>query len=389
MPAVTLPSIHRARAVHRARVGRRRWAFMAGCFVGLLVSSCASRGCHQEASRPGAGASRKDGAVSLGLVRSPLDAKDTAGAKQRLVELLRRQLNERSGATARQGQWDFWSEASSRYRLENGERAYLMSFRRFSRVRQQGFLVIASISGQNAVLYGFWQVPAGIDDIHVMDMGKAGRMIYTVAFDTSGNHRRIYHNLLRYDGRALSSVWSYRLSYHVSRPKSFKPVSVTFRDEDGDGSREVRLRIPGKDTPHLWKHRWALFRWDPPSNEFLPLRNLAYTPVSLQKPLWAAFGFLEAVQGRSEKAARRFGAMTPGCRHMDDLYGTMARRGYRVSGRLRRKTRAASSRARRAVVLADLERQRDPHRYVGEIHLVREGSTENGWRVCRIRLFRL
>jgi|AMFO01.1.fsa_nt_gi hypothetical protein len=354
------------------------------------LSGCLLAACRQEpaGSHPAPAASSAP-AKGRSLLRSPLDAKDTAGAKQRLVELLRRQLNERLGVTQRQGQWDFWSEGSSRFVLPSGERAYLMSFRRFLRTGQQGYLVITSIAGQNAAVYGHWQVPAGIDDIHVMDVGKAGRMIYTVAFDTTGNHRRIYHNLLRYDGRTLTSVWSYRLSYNVNRPRSHKPVSVTFRDEDGDGNREVRIRIPGKDTPHLWKRRWALFHWDAPSNAFVPLRNLAFTPVALQKPRWAAFGFLEAAQSRSERDARRFGALRSGCRHIDDLYDAVVRRRYRLAGRIRYKAPADPYRSRRARVTAPLTRPKDVHRYLAEFSLVREGRGENGWRVCAIRFFRL
>jgi len=322
-------------------------------------------------------------------LRSPLDAKDTAGAKQRFVELIRRNLNARHQDREAGGRWAFWSEGSSRYKLENGERAYLMSFRRYSAKSQKGFLVIGTISGQNTVVHGYWSVPAGIDDIHVMDMGRAGRMIYTVAFDTTGNHRRIYHTLLRFDGSRLSPVWSYRLAYHVEEPETYEPVSVTFRDEDGDGTREVRLRIPGPDTPHLWKRRWAMFKWDPPRNEFLPLRGLAFTPVSLQKPLWAAFGFLESVRTRTAKAAQRFGANRRSCRNIEDLWHAMVRRGYRPVGPLRRKNDVDAFGDREASVLSDLSREGDAHRYLAELKLVREGDGLNGWRVCRIRFFRL
>jgi hypothetical protein len=372
-------------------------------FVGLLLlapGGCQRRGCSgrcepeaarpRPATRPATRPAKLPARPGEGKhLRSPLDAKDTAGAKQRFVELIRRSLNRRLRNRRARGRWAFWSEGSTRYKLENGERAYLMSFRRYSARSQEGFLVIGTISGHNTVVHGYWSVPAGIDDIHVMDMGGAGRMIYTVAFDTTGDHRRIYHTLLRFDGSQLSPVWSYRLAYHVAEPETYKPVSVTFRDEDDDGTREVRLRIPGPDTPHLWKRRWAMFKWDPPRNEFLPLRGLAFTPVALQKPLWAAFGFLEAVQTRTRKAAQRFGANQRRCRNIDDLWHAMVRRGYRAVGPLRPKGNVDPYHSREAAVLTDLERKGDARRYLAELKLVREGDGLNGWRVCRIRFFRI
>ena len=360
--------------------------------LAALLAGCQGRGCAQQSPAPAAGASprtRAPSSPSGSPLRSPLDAKDTAGAKQRFVELVRRSLNARVRDPSREGRWDFWSEGSTRYQLPSGERAYLMSFRRFSARSQEGFLVIGTISGQNTVVHGYWQVPAGIDDIHVMDMGKAGPMIYTVAFDTTGGYRRIYHNLLRYDGSKISSVWSYRLAYEVEQPKTYKPVSVTFRDEDRDATREVRLRIPGKDTPRLWKRRWVMFKWDAPRNEFLPLRGAAFTPASLQKPLWTAFGYLETLRTRSRKDVHRFGATQRGCRNIDDLWDQMLRRGYQPVGPLRRKHKTDAYRARRAYVLTDLVRKDQAQRYLGEIQLVREGTSLMGWRVCQIRFFRI
>lgn len=322
-------------------------------------------------------------------LKSPLDAKDTAGAKQRFVELLRRNLNRQITDRAKQGEWDFWSEGSTPYTLPDGSRNWLMSFRRTSPTSQAGYLVIGTIFGHNTVVHGYWKVDAGIDDIHVMDMGKAGAMIYTVSFDTTGSKRLIYHHLLRFDGRAIKAVWSYKLGYDVGQPRTYKPVSVTFRDEDKDGTREVRIRIPGKDTPRLWKRRWAMFKWNAPRNEFTPLRGLAFTPVSRQKPLWAAFGFLEAVRKKSRANARRFTTDSRRCRTMDELWDAFIRRKYKVVSAPRRKRTVAPYRDRKAWVLVDLERPGDAHRYLAELELIRAREDLNSWVLCRIRFFRL
>lgn len=361
----------------------------------LLILMAAAPGCRKHAGRPASGRSGATGkdksrfTSSVGPLKSPLDAKDTAGAKQRFVELLRRELNRKITDPARQGRWDFWSEGSSRYTLPDGTRAWLMSFRRTSPTSQEGFLVIGTISGQNTVVYGYWKVNAGIDDIHVMDMGKAGKFIYTVSFDTTGVKRVIYHHLLRFDGRALKAVWSYRLGYELLQPRTYKPVSVTFRDEDKDGTREVRIRIPGKDTPRLWKRRWAMFKWNAPQSEFLPLRGLAFTPVSGQKPLWAAFGFLEAVRLGTRNQMRRFGTDRRHCRSVEELWDTFVRRKYKPVGAPRRKRAVAPHKDRKASVLVDLERPGDSHRYLAELELVRERKDLSPWTLCRIRFFRL
>lgn len=348
--------------------------------------------------------------------QSPLDAKDTAGAKQRLVEILLRSLNDEIRDPATEGAWDFWSDGSSSYVLPGGGAALLMSFRRTSPTSQEGFLVIGTISGQNTVVHGFWRVPAGIDDIHVMDMGAAGPMIYTVSFDTSGRHRKIFHHLLRFDGEKIQSVWSYALDYVVEQPKTYRPVEVSFRDEDGDGTREVRVRMPGADTPRLWKRRWATFKWDPAHNEFIPMRGLAFTPVGAHKPHWAAFGFLEALRVRSLQDARRFGSDTPGCRHIDDLWEVFTRRKYRPVGLPRRadevpaqsfsldpskgipqslaqsasrsSAQGTSASPSQGTVVVDLERPDDPSRYQAHFVLRRAPPGEDGWRICIVRFFR-
>ncbi|MFH2010689.1 MAG: hypothetical protein ABI333_29075 [bacterium] len=358
----------------------------------LLVIAPLQAGCRKHAAAPAARQTPESrprrSAVGTPLL-SPLDAKDTAGAKQRFVEILRRRLNSRIKDPSRQGQWDFWSEGSTSYTLPGGSRAYLMSFRRTSPQSQEGFLVIGSISGQNTVVHGFWRVMAGIDDIHVMDMGKAGPMIYTVSFDTTGMKRLIHHHLLRYDGRTIREVWSYKVGYDLEQPKTYKPVSVTFRDEDSDGTREVRIRIPGADTPRLWKRRWAMFKWDPPRNEFLPLRGLAFTPVARQKPLWAAFGFLEAMRTKAHAHALRFGSNQRGCRTAEGLWELMRQRRYRAVTPPRRKQATAPYRDRRASILVDLERPKDPHRYLAELELRRDPGGLNQWGICNIRFFRL
>jgi len=363
----------------------------------LSALALAAPGCRRHASKPASGSrsaspaitAKKSRRSTASPLKSPLDAKDTAGAKQRFVELLRRSLNRQITDPARQGQWDFWSEGSTRYTLADGSKAWLMSFRRTSPTSQEGFGVIGTILGQNTVVHGYWKVDAGIDDIHVMDMGKAGAMIYTVSFDTTGNKRLIYHHLLRFDGKAVKAVWSYKLGYNVEQPRTYKPISVTFRDEDKDGTREVRIRIPGKDTPRLWKHRWAMFKWNAPRNEFTPLRGLAFTPVSRQKPLWAAFGFLEAVRLRTRDDARRFATDRRRCRTMDELWDAFVRRKYKPVGQPRRKRAVAPYRDRKAWVLVDLERPRDAHRYLAELELIRERDDLNSWVLCRVRFFRL
>jgi len=358
----------------------------------------AAPGCRRHASKPATGSAgprsstrKPDPSLSSSSspLKSPLDAKDTAGAKQRFVELLRRKLNRKITDPAKQGEWDFWSEGSTPYKLPNGSKVWLMSFRRTSPASQEGFLVIGTIFGHNTVVYGHWRVNAGIDDIHVMDMGKAGAMIYTVSFDTTGTKRLIYHHLLRFDGRAIKTVWSYKLGYDVDQPHTYKPITVTFRDEDKDGTREVRIRIPGKDTPLLWKRRWAMFKWNAPRNEFSPLRGLAFTSVSLQKPLWAAFGFLEAVRLRTRESARRFTSERRHCRSMDELWDAFIRRKYKVVSAPRRKRPTNPYGDRKAWVLVDLERPGDSHRYLAELELQRERDDLNAWTLCRVRFFRL
>ncbi len=357
-----------------------------------LATTLAGPGCRRHAGKPQRSGASSTDRLSAGAgspLKSPLDAKDTAGAKQRFIELLRRELNRQITDPTRQGQWDFWSDGSSSYPLADGSKAWLMSFRRTSPTSQEGYLVIGTIFGPNSVVHGHWRVNAGIDDIHVMDMGKAGLFIYTVSFDTTGNKRAIHHHLLRFDGRSLKAVWSYQLGYNVIRPKTYKPVSVTFRDEDKDGTREVRIRIPGKKTPRLWKRRWAMFKWNAPQNEFLPLRGLAFTPVSKQKPLWAAFGFLEAVRKRTRPEARRFTTDKRHCRSTDELWDAMVRRKYKAVSTPRRKRKVAPYSDRKASVLVDLERPGDSHRYLAELEMIRAGGDLNSWALCRIRFFRL
>ncbi|MDY0003178.1 MAG: hypothetical protein RBU30_17900 [Polyangia bacterium] len=400
------PSNHRQGATSLTRRGRRtggpkspraaaRLAGLgAGVLLGLLALAgsgrCDSSRCDphpagpiakQEPQRP-----RTD-PTEANILRSPLDSKDTSEAKQRLVELVRRNLNEQVKDPTREGLWDFWSEGSSRYPLTAKESAYLMSFRRLTGLGQEGFLVICTISGQNTVVHGTWRAPAGIDDIHVMNMGAAGTMIYAVSFDTTHSRRRIHHHVLRHDGARISEVWSFSMSYEVSRPKTYKPVSVSFRDVDKDGVPEVRLRIPGAQTPRLWKRRWALFKWDAPQNEFLPHRGLAFTSAATHKPLWAAFGLLEAVREGSLEDARRFGADRQGCRPLDDIWETFFRRQYRPQGQPRLLGEHEGDKGRRARVMVDLERPKETSRYQAEIELRR--MDDETWRVCQVRFFRL
>jgi hypothetical protein len=319
---------------------------------------------------------------------SPLDLSDTAGAKQRFVEILRHHLNERVKDPAREGQWDFWSEGSSAYALPNGQKAYLMSFRRVSPTDQEGFLVIGTIFGTSTVVHGSWRVPAGIDDIHVMSMGKAGPMIYVVAFDTTATRRVIHQVLLRYDGQAIQRVWSYTTGYDVTAPQTYQPANVSFHDEDGDGVPEVRLRIPGKDTPKLWRRRYAVFRYQGhPVNEFLPWKGLAFTPAAQHQPHWMAAAFLEAIRQQTRDELPRMVADQPGCKPADELWEVLQPARFKVvsAPRYPRPVQAATD--RQADVHVDLEQPKDGRRFLGELKLVRTGGTFLGWRLCKIRLY--
>jgi hypothetical protein len=352
------------------------------CLVCSLAAACRHR--------DGGPAEQRQPQRSRGTAapHSPLDLSDTSGARQRFVEIVKHSLNERIADGVRQGQWDFWSEGSSPYPMPGGQKAFLMSFRRVSPTEQEGFLVIGSILGMNTTVHGSWSVPAGIDDIHVMQMGKAGPMIYTVAFDTTSTRRVIHQHVLRFDGQTIRPMWSFTTGYDVTTPQSYQPPNVSFHDEDKDGVPEVRLRLPGKDTPKLWRRRWAVFRYQPPPvDAFVPWKGLAFTPSARHQPLWLAAALLEAIQVKGRDELPRMVADQAGCKPADELWETLQPQRFKVVSPPRLTRPVDPLAARQADVHVDLERPKDGRRYLAELKLVRPAAGYLGWRLCRIKLY--
>ncbi len=319
---------------------------------------------------------------------TPLDRGLGSDAKLSFINLVRYRLNLSlpKGAVER---WDLWAEGSAPFPLPDGKRAFLLSFRRAEDAEhEQGILVIGLLEGRMPVIVAQWKIPASIGDMHPVDMGpEVGVLLHVMSSGPAGpGHRMLYHHLLRLKNHRLEETWSARWTYTRGAPASYLPPVIRFVDTDGDGKKEILLRVPGAALSKRRSRRWAIFRWDGYSGRFVPKKGLAWSPVTIQKPTWTVSGFLEALHAQDGDVVGLLTAYpAPGCSRPEELVDFLANEDVEPAGLLRR---SKASSANRAVVTVPMKKRSGPGRYLLEIQLRREQALLPRWKVCRLRLLR-
>jgi hypothetical protein len=328
----------------------------------------------------------------LAEVASPLDTGISANSKQRFINVTRYRLNLALGDDHKGSKWDLWAEGSSRFVLPDGRKAFLVSFRRvLGADRQRGLLIIGRMEGDMPAVLGQWTLPASIDDMHVVDLAlPVGKLLHTVSMARGKQFNTLYQHLLRFQDGRLETVWSVRGGYKTETPSTYSPPVIRFADVDDNGEKEVLVRVPGPKAPKLWKHRWAEFDWNSYKGRFLPKKGLAWSQIAVQKPIWAVFGFLEALEADQRDKARRFLLQKRGCQHPDDLLYAFAPKRWKRSGRLNLETpdRKDIHQATAAMVTVPLRKPSVLGRYEAQVTLIGRHPNLSVWKICRVKFLK-
>jgi hypothetical protein len=378
-----------------ARVARGRRglsvlrSFLCGSGLITAVVLCGI-GCKKEREQS---EKRKEVKISeLAEVASPLDTGISSNSKQRFINVTRYRLNLALGKKHQGSKWDLWAEGSSRFPLPDGRKAFLISLRRvLGPSEQKGLLVIGRMEGDMPAILGQWSIPASIDDMHVVDLElPVGDLLHTVSMASGKEFNSLYHHLLRYQGGDLKETWSVQGGYATAAPERYSPPVITFVDVDGKTGKEVRVRVPGPKAPKKWKHRWAVFGWSTYEGRFLPQKNLAWSPVAKQKPVWSVFGFLEALNASDSERAHTFLEGGRGCQHPDDLMYAFDPNRWKRSGQLElaAPAREKLGTAHASLVKVPLRKTSGPGRYEAHVTLVGQHSPLPRWTICKVKFLK-
>ena len=244
------------------------------------------------------------------------------------------------------------------------------------------------LEGQTPVIVAQWKIAASIGDMHPVDLGPdVGVFIHVMSSGPVGrDYRMLFHHLLRLRNHRFEVTWSARWGYSRSNPSSYMPPNIRFFDTNGDGTKEILVRVPGAGIAKSRRHRWGVFCWDGYEGRFVPDRGLAWSPVAQQEPTWAATGFLEAVAaGDSDAASGLTAYPVRGCSRPEELIDFLTGEGVTSAGVPRLSPKRSTG---RSVVTVPMRRRSGPDRYLLELQVVGDQTPLPRWRICSARLLR-